>query len=504
MSSPLVTLESAAGVGVIRISHPPVNAFAQPVRAALLEAIERAGADPAITAVVVTGAAGVFVAGADIREFDAPPRAPVLVDVLARLEALDKPVVAWIDGYALGGGLELAMACHHRIASPRARLGLPEVRLGLLPGAGGTQRLPRLVGPELALDLMLSGRSLEAGRALEVGLVDEILSPATEGIPEAVRQRAAQLAGSGAPPRRTGALPRPAALGATEEQALLKRHADMLLGISSGPKLVECLRVAATRSFDDGVAFARAAFEECRESRGSRALRHLFFAERAAAHVEARPRRLARIGLLGSGSLAASLAVELQAAGLETLRLEPADPRARGVDVLVEALEADAGEIATAFAALQATLPSQAVLALTAPRLRPDRLAIDLGRQESVVGFLPIGPAGGEGAAEIAAVDKTARDAVATVVALARRLGRQPVQVAGATGIAAARLQAALPDGPHALEREGRSLLAAGVTRSANDIDVLCVHGLRLPRHEGGPMWMAAERRRSVSPELLQ
>jgi 3-hydroxyacyl-CoA dehydrogenase len=144
------------------------------------------------------------------------------------------------------------------------------------------------------------------------------------------------------------------------------------------------------------------------------------------------------------------------------------------------------------------------VLALTAPRLRPDRLAIDLGRQESVVGFLPIGPAGGEGAAEIAAVDKTARDAVATVVALARRLGRQPVQVAGATGIAAARLQAALPDGPHALEREGRSLLAAGVTRSANDIDVLCVHGLRLPRHEGGPMWMAAERRRSVSPELLQ
>ena len=175
MGETAIHSERRGRVEVIVIDHPPVNALAQPLRAALLAAVEAAESDPAVRALVIHGAGRHFVAGADIREFDHEPRAPLLNDVLLRIEAAAKPVIAALHGAVLGGGFELALACHYRVAAPDVSFGLPEIRLGLLPGSGGTQRLPRLIGRARAIDLILTARQMEAPEALAVGLVDRLV-----------------------------------------------------------------------------------------------------------------------------------------------------------------------------------------------------------------------------------------------------------------------------------------------------------------------------------------
>ena len=188
MTQAAVRTERHHGIALLTIDHPPVNALAQPVRAALLEAVTAADADAEVVAIVISGSGRHFVAGADIREFDAEPRAPLLNDVLLRLEASSKPVIGALHGSVLGGGFELALACHYRIASPDASFGLPEIRLGLLPGSGGTQRLPRLIAPRDALSLMLSGEPMTCARAVELGIVDRMAeAPACSA--EALRYR---------------------------------------------------------------------------------------------------------------------------------------------------------------------------------------------------------------------------------------------------------------------------------------------------------------------------
>ncbi|MFC6671478.1 enoyl-CoA hydratase-related protein [Marinobacterium aestuariivivens] len=172
--SDLVATTLIDDICVIRVDNPPVNALSQALRAALLNAFSAADADPDVRAVVLLCEGRTFIAGADIREFGKPPQPPLLPDLVNRVEASTKPSVAVIHGSALGGGLELALGCHYRIARPDARLGLPEVRLGLLPGAGGTQRLPRLVGVPVALDMIVSGEALDAPQACRTGLVDSL------------------------------------------------------------------------------------------------------------------------------------------------------------------------------------------------------------------------------------------------------------------------------------------------------------------------------------------
>ncbi|HEX5765354.1 MAG TPA: enoyl-CoA hydratase-related protein, partial [Woeseiaceae bacterium] len=167
-----VSLARHGRISVVTIDNPPVNALSQHVRSGVMECFDKAEADPATSAIVLLCAGRTFVAGADIREFNLPPAEPHLPDVIARIETCTKPVLAAIHGTALGGGLELAMACHYRLADSRAALGLPEVKLGLLPGATGTQRLPRLAGVETALGMMLSGDPVDADAALQAGLVD--------------------------------------------------------------------------------------------------------------------------------------------------------------------------------------------------------------------------------------------------------------------------------------------------------------------------------------------
>ncbi len=182
MSTP-VYLTWHGNVALITIDNPPVNAIAHPVREGLLQAIVEADDDATIQAIVLHGAGRNFIAGADIREMDQPPRAPLLNDVLLRLESCRKPVVAALHGAVLGGGLEVALASHYRCATEDAQLGFPEIKLGLLPGSGGTQRLPRMIGVPVALDMMISGEPIHAARARELGLLDGAL-PAS-GIAEA-------------------------------------------------------------------------------------------------------------------------------------------------------------------------------------------------------------------------------------------------------------------------------------------------------------------------------
>ncbi len=169
-----VSSERRDSVAIISIDNPPVNALSQAVREGLERSIDEAAVDDAVAAIVIICAGRTFIAGADIREFGHPPEPPYLPDLIARIEASDKPVVAAMHGTALGGGLEVALGCHYRIAAGSASLGLPEVNLGLLPGASGTQRLPRLIGAERALDMMLSGKPVKAQAALDYGLIDQI------------------------------------------------------------------------------------------------------------------------------------------------------------------------------------------------------------------------------------------------------------------------------------------------------------------------------------------
>ena len=170
-----VTRRRDGSLTIIEIANPPVNALAHSVRSALLDAVVAAEADTGTRAIVIATSGKHFVAGADIREFDAPPLAPLLNDVLLRIEACSKPVIAALHGSALGGGFELALACHYRVATPNTSVGLPEVKLGLLPGAGGTQRLPRLTGASVALEMMLHGEPITATLARDLGIVDRLL-----------------------------------------------------------------------------------------------------------------------------------------------------------------------------------------------------------------------------------------------------------------------------------------------------------------------------------------
>ena len=232
-------MQYEGGLAIIRIEHPSVNSLAWPVRGALLAAIEQAERQPAIRAIFVTGPSRAFVTGAEIPELVRPAVAPLLVDVLAHMEACSELVIAVISGNALGGCFELALACHYRCASADAQLGLPEVKLGLLPSAGGTQRLPRLIPTETVLDMMLGGAPIDALRARDPGIIDRVIQ--SGDVLEAGKSYARELlAGSSAPRRlRDAAASNP--IGVDVERQLLERHARTLRGLVSGPRIIECV-----------------------------------------------------------------------------------------------------------------------------------------------------------------------------------------------------------------------------------------------------------------------
>ena len=275
-----VRLARSGSVAVIEIDNPPVNAASQAVREGLLGALSDAAADPGIAAIVLMGAGKTFVAGADIREFDGPLLGPNLPDVCNAIEDCSKPVVAALHGTALGGGCEVALAAHARIMAEGSVLGLPEVKLGLIPGAGGTQRVPRLADAVAAFEIASSGRLVQAKEAAQLGIVDRIVPLA------ALREEAVQLAAElhGQPMRRTRTLPIRLSDASAFEAAKTKALARAR-GQAAPAALAVAMTAALTHNFAEGCDLERQLFLELRGSDQAKAMRHVFFAERQAGRL---------------------------------------------------------------------------------------------------------------------------------------------------------------------------------------------------------------------------
>ncbi len=323
---PAVNYRLDGKVAVLEIDHPPVNATGIPVREGLAEALKAAGSDPAVEAVVLTGSRGLFLAGADINEVSSglSNRFPTIRDLEAQMEALPKPIVAAIQGVALGGGFEIALTCHWRIAARGAQVGLPEVKLGILPGAGGTQRFTRLAGPEAALDAITSGNPIAASRALNLGLIDALADDVLEDAIAFARtaahdQRPLRLA-SNVSDKVTG-------VDTALFGAFRKKLESRARGQLAPWKIIDCIEAACTRPKDEAFRLERELYEECRNSPQRKALVHLFFAEREARKIpgvpaDVKPLPIRSAAIVGAGTMGGGIAMNFANAGIPVQLLE--------------------------------------------------------------------------------------------------------------------------------------------------------------------------------------
>ena len=466
-----VSYELVGDIGIVTIDNPPVNALSHAVRVGIQAAIRQAQSD-ASQAVLIRCAGRTFVAGADIREFGKPPAEPWLPELFDEVEASRKPVIAALHGTALGGGFELALASHYRIATRDARVGFPEVKLGLLPGAGGTQRAPRLAGVQAALDLMTSGEPIGTPAAMQAGLVDEV---ATGDVDAASLDYARQLAADQAGCRRSSALavPRVEAGVFDDYRATLARRAR---GQLAPQKIVDCVEAAIRLPYPEGLKFEREAFIACMASPQSAGLRHMFFAEREAAKViglAAGPplRELRSAGVIGAGTMGSGIATNFATAGLEVVLLEVGeDALARGLqaiarnyadgvkrgkltedeavaararirgttsyedlaeaDLIVEAVYESLSLKQDVFELLDSVARKGAILATNTSYQDVNRIAAVTRRAEDVLGLHFFSPAHIMKLLEVVRADKTSDEVLATCLALAKRIRKIPV-VAG-------------------------------------------------------------------------
>jgi 3-hydroxyacyl-CoA dehydrogenase len=486
-------------VAVVTFDNPPVNALAQPVRAALLAAIQALDDDPGVRAIVLIGAGCNFVAGADIREFDRPPAEPLLPAVLARLEACGKPVVAALSGATLGGGAETALASHYRCAAGDLQFGFPEVNLGLLPGAGGTLRLPRLAGWQAALELMTSGRPIGIDAAIGLGIVDRRVDGdlAADAI-----AWARELARSGATPRRVLDLPVPASRPAQFEEFLRALPASARR-LPAPPRIVEALASAALLPADAALARARALFLECLASTESRALRHLFFAERRTVPDADLARTVGQAAVLGAGTMGSGIAISLATGGIPVIlvdakqealdaglarvksSIDAAERKGRlasgaaeaargrvqgsltlaaasGADLVIEAVFESLAVKREVFGRLGQLCRPGAVLATNTSTLDVDAIAEASGRPADVVGMHFFSPANVMRLVEIVRGRASSRESVATAHAVAKRIGKIGIPVGNAFGFVGNRML-------YAYGREKELMLLEGARPEAID-----------------------------------
>lgn len=480
-----VTLRTDRGIGWITIDHPPVNALSAAVRSGLADALARASADPAVRVIVLRGAGANWSAGDDITEFGRPVEGIALADLCARFAAEAKPVIAALHGAALGGGLELALAARLRLAAAGTELGLPEVSLGLVPGAGGTQRLPRLIGARAALGLMLSGLPVSAARAEEIGLVDATvdgdLDDAAEKLARAHIDGVAELPG---PDERRDA---------PDPQLWLAAVAEARAGLGRGRlpapgRIIDCVEAALLLPEAEGFDFERAAFGDLVATPEAAALRHAFLAERRAARQPGpdgtAPRPVVHVGVIGGGVTGAGLAAALLSAGYRVTMIErDADALAEGLalvaahhdravqsgrltaeareaewdriegsidlqeleaaDLVIEAAIDEMGETRTILADLDRVLKPGAVIAVVTARLDLAALAAGTGRPGDVIGLHVLRPVDSARLVEVAVPEGTAPEVVATAFALIRRLGKLAVRSAATPGLIGGRVAAA-------------------------------------------------------------
>ncbi|MGZ9722122.1 3-hydroxyacyl-CoA dehydrogenase NAD-binding domain-containing protein [Rhizobium miluonense] len=497
-----VTIALKGGIAVVIVNNPPVNALSQVLRQGLLEAAETLDADPSVKAVVLSCAGRTFIAGADVGEFGKPPQPPHLPDVVARIESAAKPWVAAIHGAALGGGFEVALACRFRVAAPDASMGLPEVRLGLVPGAGGTVRLPRLAGIKTAVEMVTTGQPVKAVKALAAGLIDAIVEgDLTEGA--IVFARGISNAPLPAPLSERSVASPEASFWEVAKTSVAARAK----GEEAPFRALACLRKAAESDFKTAMAFERETFLSLRGSTQAAALRHVFFAERAAtrppelAGIEQRLIRSAAV--IGGGTMGAGIAAALRDAGLPVILIErdqvaverglanvaaifegsakrgrisaeiaaeriagvtgSADyAAAADVDLAIEAVFEDLEVKRAVFARLGEVCRPDAVLATNTSYLDPNAIASGIVHPERFLGLHFFSPANIMKLMEIVPAAETATDVTATGFALARLLNKIPVRAGICDGFIGNRIL-------KVTRAQAERLLLSGATPAAVD-----------------------------------
>ncbi len=501
-SSQAVQRELRGNLLVVTLNNPPVNALGVDVRRGILAAIEAADTDDAVEGVLIVGAGHNFAGGADIREFGKPPLPPSLPEVVNRIEACNKPVVAAIHGVALGGGMEIALAAHYRLALASARLGLPEVQLGLLPGAGGTQRLPRLIGARAALDVILTGRHLNGKDAFSLGLIDQ-LAEGDDALSAGLAYSQRLLA-SRVPVRRTrdaGALAdreaSQAAIDAARAETIKKSR-----GLFSPLKIIDAVEAALLQPFEQGLHLERELFLQCLDSPQRAGLVHAFFAEREVLKApetrHAQPRPIDQVGVIGGGTMGAGIAVAALDAGLRVTMIERDEAAlARGrahvekvydgliakgrlssaakeatlarfnastvydtlaqVDLVIEAVFEDLEVKKAVFAELDRVCKPGAVLATNTSYLDIDAIAASLSRPEDVIGLHFFSPANIMRLLEIVVPSKVSAQVVATAFELAKKLRKVPVRAGVCDGFIGNRILAVYRQAADYMMEDGAS-----------------------------------------------
>jgi 3-hydroxyacyl-CoA dehydrogenase len=460
--------EKRGNVGIIWVNNPPVNAISVGVRAAIIDGVAKLAQDPELEIGVLACEGRTFMAGADITEFGKPPLSPSLHQAIDAVESSGKPIVAAIHGTAFGGGLEVALGCQYRVAIAGAKIGLPEVKLGLLPGAGGTQRLPRLIGVEAALGIIVSGDPVPAPLAAKAGVIDKIV----EGdLLEGALDYARGLASKKAPLRKvrdlkvdTGKIP----AGFFDEAR--KRVAKEKKNLFAPQRIVDALEAAATLPFDKGMARERELFLQCAQNSQSKALQHVFFAERKAANVPNLDKNVAKrdiksVAIIGAGTMGGGIAMNFLNVGIPVTLLEmKQDALDRGVgvirknyentaskgkltldqvqqrmgllhptlsyddlrdaDLVIEAVFETMAIKKDVFGKLDKAVKKGAILASNTSYLSIDEIADSTSRPGDVVGMHFFSPANVMRLLEIVRGAKTSQDVLVTIVDLAKRINK--------------------------------------------------------------------------------
>lgn len=485
-----VLYRQSGAVGVITINNPPVNALAKDVRISIAELIDLAQTDKLIKAIVICGAGRNFCGGADIREFNTPNRAvrPMTRHLMNLVEESDKPVVAAIHGPTLGGGLELAMGCHYRIVDSEAKLGLPEVHRGVVPGAGGTQRLPRLVGFQKGLEMITSGTPVDAATALEIGLVDRIVTDA-DLVARAIAY-ASKLVEQNVVPRRTSEIEidlnqKEGEAVVAEVRARLEKSAR---GMEAPFRCLESVANTLTMSFRDGWAREAEISEEAVASDESRSLVHSFFAERQTSKIPDIPadiprRKIEKVAILGAGTMGGGIAMSFANAGMDVTVIEASQEnldkglariegnydvtRKRGrltdeemaarmacisgsvdmaavseADLVIEAVFEEMEVKKSVFTELDRLAKDGAILATNTSTLDVDAIAAITKRPEDVLGLHFFSPANVMTLLEVVRAEKTSKDIIATVLDLSKKLGKTGVVVGVCDGFVGNRMLA--------------------------------------------------------------
>ena len=476
-------LRSTEGrIGILTVNNPPVNALAAAVRDGIKQGVEAFGADPNIDAIVLIGGGRTFIAGADIREFGKPPQGANLNDVIATMENCPKIVVAALHGTPLGGGLETALGAHYRVSLPSTRVGLPEVHLGLLPGAGGTQRLPRLTGAKYALDAILSGRHIPAPEAKNKGIIDALVE---DDLLKGAVAHAQMLVAQGAPRRRVRDLSvtlESPDLFAETEKAIARRAR----GFKAPWNIIKCVQAAVELPFDEGMKRERELFVELVTSSESAAQRYYFFAEREAAKVKDVPadtpqREIKTGGIIGAGTMGGGIAMNFANAGvpvtlletsqealdrgLKTIRtnyentakrggIKPEDVETRmalitptlsydglkDADLVIEAVFETMEVKEGVFTKLDEVAKPGAILATNTSGLNVNQIAQYTRRPGDVIGMHFFSPANVMKLLENVRGEATEKDVIATVMSISKKVGKIPVLVGVCEGFVGNRM----------------------------------------------------------------